>query len=604
MLSSPSRAISSVGPKHFAVLAFILLRCVCVFAMLVIVGCERQVAPPLVEITELTPREIEAGDRLEVRGNGMPQGRTARVTFRGTLHRAGESPVRGASIDVDGAVVAPDRLEVILRDHVAERFCGRGDSAAHATFHGDVEVSFPSNNVEAPPLVGTLHETTLDVQPSSARAAVLEARVAEGRNVLSFLGIAVGPESPRGLSIEEVRPGSVAARSGLEVGDRLTSVDGVHVLSLGDVVPASARVAQLTIRHGDSGTEDTKTVSLLGYAGDRVPAEYVPALVLVGLAIAVFVVLLLPGPPSLSAIEVRIASQVRGLSPSTMIAGLWGTGRQAALSAIATAIIAAFALTRSVFGPEIDGVVLLASAGSFLVWSRVSEERGAFASLRVALPLMAAVLVMVVSLALTVVQVGAIELAEMVRVQGGVPWQFAAARQPACAILAGTYGSAVVVLLRVRAVVPGVEDSKPRSSQRAALIERAGVLSAAALGVAVFLGGWRVSAASEGRGVLLLSASVFAVKTWCVAALLMGAQRVASVLRPRDVVNVVVRRLFPALAAAAVVVFASRRLVSSAAIETAFGVTLATFAMLFVVRLATRVRAVLGRPEPHASPLL
>ena len=74
------------------------------------------------------------------------------------------------------------------------------------------------------------------------------------------------------------------------------------MLGLSDVVPASSRTAELGIRHGGSGAEETRTVSLVAYAGSRVPLEYAPALVIVAFALVVFFLLLLPGPAALVAL--------------------------------------------------------------------------------------------------------------------------------------------------------------------------------------------------------------------------------------------------------------------------------------------------------------
>lgn len=609
VLSPFVRAISSLrhafAARGLRAPAFLLAPAL----LFVLAGCERQVAPPLVEVTELAPREIEPGDRLEVHGAGFPQGRAGKVTLEGTVFRAGEPPVRGVSIDVEGTVSAPDRLELVVREELAERVCGRGDHAVHATFRGDVEVAFASNNQGAPPLVGVMRGVELDVIPSSARASVLDARAAEGGRVLAFLGIVPGSPSPRGLPIEAVSAGSLAERAGIQVGDVLVSVDGVHVLSVGDVLAASARAVELTIRHADSGVEETKTVSLIAYAGERVPTEYAPALLVVGLALALLVLLVLPGPPSLAALELRIASRVRRTTARALARALFGSGRLAALSAIASAVVAAFALTPYVVGRETDGVVLLAASASALLWSRSALERGALSSLRTLARLLPAVLVMGGALALAVGQVGALELAEIVRLQGGAPWQFAAARHPSCAVLGTAYAVAVVAVLRAR---PGGEgrapdaDARAATAPHAALLERAGLLLAAALGVTVFLGGWQLPGALEarGRGLLLLSATVFLAKTWLSAATLLGASRVTPSLAPREVLTLALKKLVPALLVGAALVAASRRLVPSVALETAFGGTLVALGTLFAVRMAARVRSAVGRPEPHASPFL
>src|SRR5688572_15653323 len=97
-------------------------------AVACLLGCQRDmVAPPLVDISDVTPRELELGDRLEMRGAGFPQGRPAHVTFEGSVHRAGEKPMRGIAIEGNGVVTSPDRLEIAIDERLLERFCGRGD---------------------------------------------------------------------------------------------------------------------------------------------------------------------------------------------------------------------------------------------------------------------------------------------------------------------------------------------------------------------------------------------------------------------------------------------------------------------------------------------
>jgi hypothetical protein len=583
-----SRALSE--PHLFT--EVVLFRFVLLIVCLAFLGCEPQVAPPLVEVTDLTPREIEPGDRLEIHGTGFPQGRTGRVKLAGTVFRPGEAPTRGVSVEAEGVVAAPDRLEVIVRDPIVERLCGAGERAAHATFRADVEISFASNAAGAKPLVGRLRGATLDILPASASATAVDDRLKDGAKVLAFLGIVSGAPSGRGLPVEQVTAGSPAARAGIQVGDLVSSVDGVHALSVGDVTPASARSTELAIRHGDSGEEETKTLSLVEFSGERIPIEYAPALLVVGLALAILVVLLLPGPPFLAAMEMRIASRLRRTSLRSVFAALLG-GRHAGLTALLSALLAGFAMMPYVFGREIDGIILLLAGATLLVAARVARERGVIASIRTVLQAGLAVIALAGSLALAIAQVGAIELAELVRLQGGAPWQLTAARHPSCAIAAFVYSCAIVALLRHDAARP--------------LQTRAGVFITAALGVMVFFGGWQVPGLLDARhtsGILLLAATAFLLKTWLFAGLLIGASRVASKLGVVEVQGMVVKRLVPALLLATACVFASRRFAPSIAIETAFGGTFFAVAFLFALRVATRVRAALAQPEPHASTVL
>jgi NADH-quinone oxidoreductase subunit H len=540
-------------------------------------GCERTVAPPLVEVTELAPKEIEPGDRLEIHGTGFPQGRAGHLVLEGTAYRPGEAPQTHLTVEADGVVAAPDRMEVVVRESFAERLCGHGDRAAHATFKGDVLVSFASNDPTAPPLVGRLKNASLDVQPSSVRATVLDARTAEGTRLLGFLGITPGTASPRGIPVEKVEPGSLAERAQIQTGDIVSAVDGVHVLALADIAPASARTAELTIRHGESGIEDTKTVSLLDYSGERVPREYAPALLIVGLALAVLVLLVLPGPSALAGLELRIATHVRKTSWPEMLRGLVGNP---AIAVLATALLIAFALTPWIIGKEVDGVALFALASVLFIGARVAKARGAVETLKTGFDAFCLVVVIAAALALAVAQVGAIELSEIVRLQGKLPWQLEATRHPACAVLAVVYFASIVTLLRTR-------------SETERRLEHAAVLFACGLGVAIFLGGWQLGGAAG-----------FALKTWLLTAICLGARKVTTKMDRSLTRRLLLRRLLPGLAVAAALVAISRRIVPNLAVETAIGATLVALIGLFLLRVAVRVRYAIGRPEPHASPFI
>jgi hypothetical protein len=612
-----------------------------VLASLALGGCDRDGVPPLVEVSEVSPREIEVGDRIELKGAGFPQGRTARVTFRGTVLRPGQSPVHGATVEAEGVVASSDRIEIVVGDALEERFCGHGDHAVHTTMTGVVEVAFSSSTPGAPPLVGVMHGMTIDVTPASVRASVVEARAAEGARVLAFLGVTPGQASPRGIPIEKLVTGSPGERAGFQVGDLISAVDGVHVREISDVAPASARSTQITLRHGDSASEDSKTVAMVGYAGERIPAEYAPALLLVGLALAVLFLLVLPAPAIASALELRVARRLRQLrertpgdSRGTRAGGvrtaalaLFGRGPRAIFSALASVLIATFALGPHVASADLDGGVLLVAAVALLLGSRVASTRGARASARAAADVGIAGLVLAASIAGVVVNGGALRLAEIVRAQGGAPWEFAALRQPVACALALAYVGALLVLLRdvrdgirTREETPLLVDahlerataalattgSSPAPEANGRLLERLGLLVASALGVAIFFGGWQLPGGLEARSTPLqiAAAVLFVAKTWALCAMLLGAASIASPWTAREARAFVVRRLLPALGVGGLLVALSRRLPPSESLETALGATLVTALALLFLRAALRIRGAMQRPEPHASPFL
>jgi hypothetical protein len=591
-----------------------------VFLALLLGGCDRDGVPPLVEVTEASPRAIEVGDHLELRGAGFPQGRTARIALRGTLHRPGQPPLRGVSVETEGVVLSSDRIEIAVGEALEERLCGHGDHAAHTTMNGDVEVAFASSTPGAPPLVGVMHGLVLDVTPSSVRASVLEARAAEGARVLAFLGVTPGIASPRGLPIEKVSPGSPGDRAGLQAGDLLSGLDGVHVRELSDVAPASARTAEITVRHGDEGSEETKTIPMIGYASERIPTEYMPALLLVGLALAVLFFLVLPAPAIAAALELRVARHLRVSGGKTALLALFGRGARGIGSALASVLVGTFALGPYVVGADLDGAALLVTAIALLLASRVASAEGARASGRAALEVGVVGLVLCASLAGMVVHGGALHLGELVRAQGGAPWQFSALQKPTAFVLAFAYLGALVALLRAREDVAlladarlddGARRARPRGAAQAAersgrLLERLGLVVASALGVAVFFGGWQLPGGLEARSTLLLvvAALVFVAKTWGLTGLLLGGAALASPWSTREARTFLARRLLPALLVGAVLLAVSRRLPPSESLEVALGITMVTALALLFLRTALRVRGAMTRPEPHASPFL
>jgi NADH-quinone oxidoreductase subunit H len=560
-------------------------------------ACQRDVVPPLIDVTDVSPRELELGDRVELHGAGFPQGRTAHVTFRGVLRRPGERETTGVSIDAEGTVTTTDQIEVPFTEALEDRFCGHGDRAAHTTFAGEVEVAFASSTPGAPPLAGTMRGLVLDVRPSAVRAAVAEQRTSEGGHLLTFLGVVPGAPSARGLPVESVAPGSPAARAGIEAGDVLSAIDGAHVDAVGDLLPASARSIELRVRRADNGAEETRTIGLVGYAGARIPAEYGLALLLVGVALAALLLLVLPSPAALGGLELRLASRLRTVTLTTAARSLFGSGPRVVASILASILVGTFALGPHVIDADLDGAIVLVSAIALVAASRVAASRGLGAALRAAGNVAVMGAILSVAMLGVVALEGAMQLGELVRAQGGLPWELAAARRPAAAVLAFAYLGALFVVLRRKdqAESPSVE-----------ILDRLGVFLACALGVAVFFGGWRLPglAPSGSLGLHLVAALVFVAKTWALVGALRAAVAVAAPCSPTDEHAFVVKRIVPALGVGLALAVVTRRLAPGAAFEGAIGASVAAGAALLAVRSALRVRGALGRPEPHASPFL
>jgi len=586
--------VSSARP-HPVRIAFVALT-LALLTLLVLAGCDRDLAPPLVEVMEISPREIEVGDRLEIRGRGFPQGRAAHVTFRGTLHRAGEKAKTGVSIDLQAVVTNDERIDAILTEDLEERFCGRNDAASHTTFRGNVEVAFASSTPGAPPLVGIARGIVLDVRPPSISSDVADARAKEGARVLDFLGITPGAPSPRGLPIDGVR--SPADRAGIQAGDVLAEVDGVRVANAADVLPASSRAVTLVVRHADGVGEETKVLPMAGYASERIPIEYGPALFIVGLALASLVLLVVPSPALLSVAELRMARRLERTSIETMVRALTGKGPFAIAFSLSSILVGTFALGPHVIADEVDGALLFVVAIGLLATGRAIEDKGIVDRVRAVLGVLGVSIVLVLSLAGIVLLEGALSLGELVRVQGALPWELTAFREPAAFVLALVYFGAIFWLLRPR---------EGKSRQIESGLDRVGVLFACALGAAVFFGGWQIPGVAVARsfGWQLVGAFVFVAKSWLLEAMLFAARAIACPWERPEALSFAWRRLLPLLVFGFALALLSRKLMPmSASLGIVWGAAIVFALTLLTARSVLRIRSAMLRPDPRASPFL
>jgi NADH-quinone oxidoreductase subunit H len=281
-------------------------------ALFTLGGCQRDAGPQLIEVLDMAPHEVERGDRVELIGTSFPTGKKAKVTFRGELHRPGER-VATAEITADGNAATPSEIEVDFTESLEQIFCGAGEASAHTTFTGDVEVAFPAATAGAPPVVATLHAATLDVRPPSPRRALLDARIKEGQNALAFLGIrpskSVLPSG--GVLVESVDPGSRAEKAAIAGGDTLVAFDQVRIASVADVIPSgTSATATISLRRGTAPAESKHEINVAGFRASP-PADLYGAALLLLVAAAAILLFMAPTAGILTWVERRVAGRMQ-----------------------------------------------------------------------------------------------------------------------------------------------------------------------------------------------------------------------------------------------------------------------------------------------------
>lgn len=241
-------------------------------------GCQFvTTSPSLLTLSGASPRELNLGDELELEGQGFPEGKPARVAFRGDLYRPGSRVAKDVEIVARTTTNSARSLSVSMTDELRAAFTGKGDDARHTTFRGTIEVSFSPKIASAAPIVGTLADVVLDIDAPLISDALQRQRDSEADQALQFLGL--------GLRSSELGPCCFVAAAegrtqaiGLAAGDRIVDLDGVTVRAPTDLVPSGQRrVARLSYQREGRGAIISRELDIQGFRS-AAPRELAPAL--------------------------------------------------------------------------------------------------------------------------------------------------------------------------------------------------------------------------------------------------------------------------------------------------------------------------------------
>ncbi len=564
---------------------------------LLVPACERAAPPALIVATELAPAEAELGDRLEVIGSGFPKGKAARLTFRGTLHRPGESP-ETAEIEAQASAVSAQRVEVLFGDALQASFCGRAERAQHTTFRGEVEVAFPALVAGAPPVAAVVPSVTLDLAPASPARAVLEARRAEADAAMRFLGLAFdGAPLAAGLSIRAVAPGSRADAAGLVAGDVLTSFDGVRVRSLEDLRPSGARARAVLGVRREGAPDASFEVPIDGYRL-AAPRDLVLGGLLLLVAAGAVVFFFAPGAGVLAWMERRLALRLlRREALVRLFAGATSARAPLAAALAASLLFAVMPFGRYVVLADVDiALLFLVSLTSLATIGWLTGGfRAAAQSVSFEVPAALAI-------ASVVLLTGSTRLHEIVRAQGGAPWSWHAFKSPVTfALFAIHVSSALAQTSRVPGALAEAE-SEPAPSPKSALAQRAArlaewanVLVTSGTSAALFLGGWRLPGVTLGEengrlGLELLGSAVFLFKAGALALLVAVVRRALPVVTLAQAMRVCWRWLVPAAALGLAATFGWIAWSPSPMVERVLAMGTCALVGLALLRLVHRVR--------------
>jgi NADH-quinone oxidoreductase subunit H len=594
-------------------------------------ACARDASPQLIGVLDVSPREVELGERLAIVGQGFPPGKPARVAFRGTLYRSGERAVRGAEIVVAGTVLGPEQVEVGFGEATEALFCGGGDRAVHTTFEGEIEVAFAAAARAAPPIAGVLRGVTLDVRPSARPAdAELEA---EGERLLSFLGLHAHPSDNAGLLVSAVDPGSRGEAAGVAAGDIVARFDRVRVATAADVVPAPGEVeAVMGLRRGGATAETTRSVSVDSFRRAP-PAELVGAALIMLASLLVVLLFAAPTRPAtatavqrvLSRVRARVAvgSAARGARSRRVVAAMLEVARealppagpQALADTAACAVLATTPFGQYLVAAQLDvGLLFVAAVAGLTAAALVSNGRpwrGVRAGMHVLWQHVPAAL----AVACVVLATGSLRLQDIERAQGGLPWEWLAFRSPAglfalAALLSCAFVDPLEAPRTGIAALVDADAARPvRPWVEAAC--RAHRVVVAGLASALFLGGWLIpgqtAAQQDARPVLeVAGAACLLAKTAGLVVVLAWARWALPAMRMADRSRAAAVRWLPLSLAALVATAVWTWWSPTEALQSMVSGALVAAVVLGAIAVAHRLRHALVVPasDGHVSAFL
>ena len=483
-------------------------------AALLLFGCSSpNTGPGLLQLTELSAREVGRGDKLEITGAGFPEGRVARLTFRGDVFRPGRAAAHDVEVSIPAQTAAPHLLEATITEELVSAFCGR-DDGAHATFRGDVTAAFAPRKSGAPPVAGSLQGVVLDLEPSHESEDNRALAVKEGERFAAFLGLSINADGNGPLRIQKLEPEGRGAEVGLAAGDVLEELSGVRLSDISDFVPPPrARAARIGLHRGAVSEAAVMAVDVAEFKPGTL-SDLTPALALVGSALLALLLALSPlGRFSTwLALAVSARSRGRGTKPHehwlAVARGMSGALPASAAAyfgvGIASSLLALGALSVPLVARELDLPILLLAAGSaLLVAGFLSQvmQRGKLtplAAARRALWTFVAQTPLASALLVAVLSVGSLRADDFASAQAGMPWRFLAFASPIhfMALLLGIFS-----LVPEATLTSTASSSLPRQPERRwpalPAVEWAHLVISAGLVSITLLGGFAVPWLSE-----------------------------------------------------------------------------------------------------------
>lgn len=496
-------------------------------------GCSRK-TPELIRVYRISPDRVEAGDLMQIQGEGFAEGQPAEIAFSGEVFSPGRA-VKRVEIRTNATCQSQTSIRLVVPEALAHQFAD-GSEVLRITFRGDVRVAFASSRPDSARVFGTLRGAVLDILSPRPSAKRKRQYAQLSRQFLEHAGFELGAGPLDRLSVRNVKKGSRALSAGLLTGDVLVELDGFRLASADElVVRRGESSAALGVRRGSTD----ELLHLRLDVRDLRPPGVTPLLgaaVLTGLFALLLWLWLGPLGPKLCWLAERLAERLRPTSAAgddrvrvrPLLTGLTdGLPIRTALAAVAVFSIIP---VRPVFWEqEVDLAVLLVVTSVFSMFAALisCKSTAGFSLRRGLLRAFDAILCLLpvyLALGLSAFRVGSLRPQDLVLAQGGWPseWYMFGGVGPFCAFW-WCLGSCIPVL-QARARFPVKVGTRRRlwhSFVRVAGDHLPSVVTSQ-LCALLFLGGYRLPGVwweSSSTAALAVSILAFQCKSFAVLTL-------------------------------------------------------------------------------------
>lgn len=235
-------------------------------------------------MSRVSPDRVAERDVLAISGEGFVVGAEALVKFSGMVHRPAQ-PARKVNVETRALAVDAETIELHATPEMVGKFCGResGENGAHATFRGEVRVSFVPRLAGAPPIEGRIQNVVLDLFRAAPQTPARQLDLpTKAPAILGFLGLEVVELGEQGLRVVSAIPGKPAYDAGIRAEDRIVDWADLRVHRAYDLEPfPGQRLVSVNLRRNSVATEFPVIVPIEGYAPQSAHGWWV-GLVLLG----------------------------------------------------------------------------------------------------------------------------------------------------------------------------------------------------------------------------------------------------------------------------------------------------------------------------------